>query len=187
MKNGWRIASVVSLTVAAAAPLARAAEPARTMLELEERMKPGTQVDVVDRQGKMMRGDFVRADGEGLLLTTYGGGEGLRIPASDVATVTRHGGDSLWNGALIGAGVGLIGAIDVYANPNAWDCRRSDDGCKAGFAAVSMVLYTGGGMLIDRMIKGRELVYRAPTDRVAFSVVPYPVRQGAGVQFALRY
>ena len=41
------------------------------MAALEERVQPGTQVDVVDRQGRILRGEFVRADDEGILVSLY--------------------------------------------------------------------------------------------------------------------
>ena len=36
-------------------------------------------------------------------------------------------------------------------------------------------------------IKGRTVVYRAPADRVSWSVTPHPVPRGVGVQVALKF
>jgi hypothetical protein len=172
------------LALGVAAP-ARAAEPARSMAALEERVQPGTQVDIVDRQGRVLRGDFVRADGEGILITLYGNAEGRRVPAGEVMTVTRPG-DSLKNGALIGAAVGVLTAIAVSTDDT--DTSGCDTtGCKAVLSVFAVGAYTGIGMLIDRAIKGRTVVYRAPTDRVSWSVTPHPVPRGAGVQVALKF
>jgi len=140
------------LALAASVP-AGAGETARSMAALEERVEPGTEVDVVDRQGRILRGGFVRADDEGVLVTLYGSAEGRRVPARDVLSVTRPG-DSLKNGALIGAAVGAIGAFGAFVDDGeATGCASTATGCKAGFAALSLGVYTGIGVLIDRAIK----------------------------------
>lgn len=167
------------LALASSAP-ALAGQPARSMAALEERVKPGTEVDVVDRQGRIVRGQFARADGEGVLVTLYGSAEGHRVPAAEVVSVTRAG-DSLKNGALIGA----IGAF--VDDGEATGCASTARGCKVGFAALSLGIYTGLGVLVDHLIKGHEVVYRAPAERVSWSVTPHPVPRGAGIQLALRF
>jgi hypothetical protein len=184
------ILSMGLLVLAATVP-AEAGEPARSMAALEERVKPGTDVDVVDRQGRILRGGFARADDEGVLVTPYGSAEGRRIAASDVMSVTSTG-DSLKNGALIGAAVGALGAIgfaagledpyDPYAPP-----ACSTTGCKVGMSVASVAVWTGIGVLVDRAIKGREVVYRAPVERVSWSVTPHPAPRGAGLQVALKF
>ncbi len=174
------------LALASSAP-ALAGQPARSMAALEERVKPGTEVDVVDRQGRIVRGQFARADGEGVLVTLYGSAEGHRVPAAEVVSVTRAG-DSLKNGALIGAAVGAIGAIGAFVDDSeATGCASTARGCKVGFAALSLGIYTGLGVLVDHLIKGHEVVYRAPAERVSWSVTPHPVPRGAGIQLALRF
>jgi hypothetical protein len=184
MKTTIRLLATGLLALASAAT-SRAGEPARTMAALEEKVQPGTQVDVVDRQGRILRGDFVRADDEGVLVTLYG--EGRRVPAGDVMSVTRPG-DSLKNGALIGAAVGAIGAFGAFIdNGEATGCGRTATACKVGFAALSLGFYTGVGVLVDRAVKGRDVVYRAPADRLSWSVTPHPVPRGAGVRLALSF
>ena len=164
---------------------AAAAEPTHTMTALEARVEPGTQVDIVDRQGRILRGDFVRADDEGVLVTVYGSAEGRRVGAAEVLSITRAG-DSLKNGVLIGAAVGGLTALAVSTDDTgASGCFSTS--CKAGLSAFAVVTYAGIGALIDRMIKGHEVVYRAPTDRVSWSVVPHPVPRGGGLLLALRF
>jgi len=192
--SGLGIMAMGLLALAAPVP-AGAGEPARSMTALEERVQPGTPIDVVDRQGRILRGDFVRADDEGVLVTTYGSAEGRRVPAGDVMSVTRAG-DSLKNGILIGAGVGIALGIGVVATPESERITCVDgvcrpwcvsDACNAGVAVLGAAMSTGIGALIDRAIKGREVVYRAPTDRLSWSVTPHPVPRGAGIQVALRF
>lgn len=165
-----------------------AGEPARSMAALEERVQPGTQIDVVDRQGRTFRGGFVRADDEGVLVTLEGSAEGRRVPAGDIMTVSSAG-DSLKNGALIGAAAGAITALAISIDDGSGqvDPWCIDTGCKVAASAFAVVTYTAIGMLVDRAIKGHTMVYRAPVVRVSWSVTPHPVPRGAGVQVALRF
>jgi hypothetical protein len=181
---GWL---ATGLAVANPAP-ARAGEPPSSMAALEDRVQPGTEVDVVDRQGRILRGGFVRADDEGVLITVYGSAEGRRVPAREVMSVT-HPGDSLKNGALIGAAVGALSALAISVDDGSGqvDPWCTTTGCKVAASAFAIGTYAGIGMLIDRAIKGRTVVYRAPADGLVWSVTPYPVRGGGGVGVALRF
>ena len=184
----WALGWLATGLVLASPAAARAGEPARSMAALEERVQPGTQVDVVDRQGRILRGDFVRADDEGILVTLYGSAEGRRVPAGEVMSVTRPG-DSLKNGALIGAAAGAITvlAIAIDDGSGQGDPWCIDTGCKVAASAFAMVAYPAIGMVIDRAIKGRTVVYRAPADRVSWSVTPHPVPRGAGLRLAVKF
>lgn len=186
MRSG--LAMAMGLLVLAASSPAVAGEPARSMAALENRVEPGTEVDVVDRQGRILRGGFVRADDEGVLVTIYGSAEGRRVPAGDVMSVTRAG-DSLKNGALIGAAAGAITALAIAIDDGSGqvDPWCIDTGCKVAASAFAMVTYPAIGMLIDRAIKGRTVVYRAPAERVAWSVTPHPVPRGAGLRLAVKF
>lgn len=177
-------ALAVAITIGGGSAVS-AKDSARTMAELEARMQAGTEVDVVDRQGRILRGGFASAGDDGILITVYGSAEGRRIPAADVVNVTRAG-DSLKNGALIGAAAGALTALAVMTDDTgASGCFTT--GCKAGFSAFAVAAYTGIGALIDRAVKGREDVYRAPAHRVSLSVTPHPVPRGAGVQLAVKF
>jgi hypothetical protein len=156
------------------------------MHELDERLKPGSEIDLVEREGRGFRGEFVRADEQGILLAGYGGVQGRRVPAADIITITRKG-DSLKNGLLIGAGIGLASGL-LVASGNDSDGTDWCDGSEcAGFVVFSTATYAGIGVLIDHLVKGREVVYRAPAARVSWSVAPYPVKHGAGVRVAMGF
>jgi hypothetical protein len=180
--------TAMGLLALASAATSQAGEPARTMAALEEKVQPGTQVDVVDRQGRILRGGFVRADDEGVLVTLHGSAEGRRVPAADIMTVTRAG-DSLKNGALIGAAAGAITVLAIAIDDGSGqvDPWCIDTGCKVAASALAMAVYPAIGMMIDRAIKGHTVVYRAPADRVSWSVTPHPVPRGAGVRLALSF
>ena len=150
---------------------------AATMAELQDRVKPGTEVDLVDRAGRTVRGQFVRADGEGVLVAPYGRAESHRVPAGDVYTVSRPG-DSVVNGALIGGALVAVPIALLADGPRDFASRE----------VVSIVAtYASIGALIDLAFKGRTLVYRAPGPRVSLSVTPHPVAGGAGVRVAVGF
>ena len=182
---GWALVAVLAV----GGTPASAGDPAGTMWELEDRVKPGAEIDVVDREGRVLRGEFVRADSEGVLISVFGAAEGRRVAAADVATVLRRG-DSLKNGTLIGAGVGLGFGLLMYTDPDG-DENEFEPLCEgsecAGFVAFSTALYGGIGLLIDHLVKGREVVYRVPADRVSWSITPHPVARGAGIRVALTF
>jgi hypothetical protein len=165
-----------------------AGEPARSMAALEERLAPGTEVDIVDRQGRMLRGNFVRADEEGVLVTTYGTAEGRRVPAGDVMTVMSPG-DPLKNGALIGAVVGALSSVLVFSEDTSTASQPLclTTACKVGTSVGVTAVYAGVGMLIDRAVKGRTVVYRAPAGRLSWSVSPHPVPRGVGLRVGLQF
>lgn len=170
----WRVGALAAAVTMGGGSAVSAKEPARTMADLEARLTPGTKIDVVDRQGRIVRGEFARADDEGVLVISYGSGEARRVPAPDVLSVTRPG-DSVLNGALIGAGFGALPVIGLEGN-------------LASREAVTIVgTYAAIGALIDFAFKGRTVVYRPPAGRVSWSVTPHPVPRGAGVQVALKF
>lgn len=179
---------VATLLLPAGSERAFAGEVARSMAALDELVQPGTPIHVVDRQGRSFQGEFVRADDGGVLFTVAATAEGNRIPAADIMTVTRAG-DSLKNGALIGAAAGAITALAITIDDGSGQVEPwcIDTGCKARASAFAVVTYMGIGMLIDRAIKGRTVVYRAPAGRLSWSVTPHPVPRGAGLQVALKF
>ena len=179
--QGLVIVMVMGLAIVASAG---AAEPERSLTALESRVRTGTPVEVVDPQGYVLRGTLVRADDEGVVVTVHGSGEGRRVASRDITSVIRYG-DSLRNGTLIGAGVGMLGVVGVWTDDSTVTC--SSDGCRTAWSAIVLGSYVGIGALIDHLIKGREVVYRAPNPRVSWSVAPQPARRGAGLQVALRF
>ena len=183
------VVMVVGLVLAAAGRPALAGE-ARTLADLDRRLEPGTEVEVVDREGRVIRGAWARADEEGVLLSGFGGDAGRRLAAADIVSVTRHG-DSLKNGLIIGGAIGLgSGLLVMYTEPPAGEpplCERNDTACKVTGTLALTALYAGVGALIDRAVKGRTVAYRAPSDRLAVSVKPQLVPRGGGVKVAVRF
>jgi hypothetical protein len=119
-------------------------------------------VYVLDDRGVEVSGTLVRLDPDSILLLI--GGVEHRLEAARVRRIDRRG-DSLRNGALIGAAVGV--AMGLLAAGMS-DCPGTDPGggC-AGTRAAALVLSTGiyaaVGAGIDALVVGRTTVYEAPT------------------------
>jgi hypothetical protein len=96
-----------------------------------------------------------------------------RFDKSRVARIDKRG-DSLKNGALIGAGLGvLFGSIAAGIS----DCPGEDPGGSCadfraiGFA-ISLGVYTAIGTAVDAMIVGRTRLFDAERPGVAVRITP---------------
>jgi hypothetical protein len=132
-------------------------------------------VFLTDRQGVEHRGKLIRVEpGEVVLL----GDTGQRVfERSEIAKIEKRG-DSLKNGALIGAAVGVLAAVSLAGLS---DCPGMEqDGCPGARVAMSLItvgVYTAIGVGIDAAIQGRTLIYRAP----GLTVSAGPSRASAGI------
>jgi hypothetical protein len=138
-----------------------ARQPIRSFPDLQTRLHPGTTVYVIDRGGTETKGKVVEVSASALVLDVNGSRR--RMEQSSVLEVQNRG-DSLWNGALIGLGVGVSALLisdpayerctndprNVCANPHAGE----------RFLAVAIMGAAGAG--IDALIRSRHDVYLAP-------------------------
>jgi hypothetical protein len=142
--------------------LANAAAPASAQTDFSGvRPKGLPTVYVMDRQGQETKGKVVSWTDSAIVLRidagrtrTFQAGEAVRIDLR---------GDSLKNGALIGAGVGL--GIGLLTSGIA-DCPESGGGCagfRVSFAIVSSAIYAAIGTAIDALIPGRTPLWNAGT------------------------
>jgi hypothetical protein len=159
--------SLVAALIAATA--ASAEEPARTLDEL--RRLTGPVVYVRDTAGNEMKGRLVQISDSGIMLLTDG--ITREIPQPEIAKIDRHG-DSVRDGAVIGAALGAIGYIAV----------ARADGVTANIAAlpVAVFFYAAMGAGIDAMITRRTEIYRAPS----LSAASAPPVTHQGVMLAIR-
>src|SRR5207244_2537582 len=108
---------------------------------------------------------------------------------NDVMEIRQRKGDSLKNGAKIGAlvglGVGILGAIGLCTD-------NFIDSCP-GWAAGAIGFYTGAGAAIgvgiDALIVGTHTIYRpgTPTTSSRFTVKPYVSARHRGIQLAFSF
>jgi hypothetical protein len=129
--------------------------------ERVEALRPGTTLVVALKSGDRITGAFKALHPMMLALVDRDGSESS-VRRSDVATiVTRGARDSLTNGTLTGAGIGLTAAVITLA------VIASGDGYvlpSAKWGAPLLLSCIGGvvGAVIDRAHEGVELLYVAP-------------------------
>jgi hypothetical protein len=155
--------------------VAEAQQPVSNVADLWTRLRSGDTVYVTEATGQETTGVFAKASDA--FVTVMVDGALRDIPSADIREIAKRG-DRLWNGFLIGAGVGAtIGAVafsscdDIYEG----ECDHP------AAAAVGLGLFYGGvGALIDHFVKGRTVVYRVPGTtarmRPALGVGPREIR-----------
>jgi hypothetical protein len=140
-------------------------------------------VYVLDGSGQEFSGRLLRVDGESLTIRT-GAGD-LPFALADVRTIHRRG-DSLRNGAIIGAGFGaLFGALGAASS----DCggilepsRRCNAAESLTIVAVSTGIHAAIGTGIDALRHGRTRVYPARKRRATVRLEPVTGRSIAALR-----
>ena len=168
MSKTLRIAALAAL---AALLLAPSVTQAQEVLGGWRGLEPSSldTVYVTDDGGRQTEGKLLRLDADSLVMLVKGMEQ--RFDKSRVVRIEKRG-DSLKNGAWIGAALGaLFGSLAAGIS----DCPGDDPagGCAgtkvAGFA-ISMGLYTALGTGIDAMIVGRTRVFDAGRESLAIRV-----------------
>jgi hypothetical protein len=113
----------------------------------------GKPVWVIDRAGRTLLVRVVSATDLELAVTV--GGSPQTIPAADIVRVFVDG-DSVKNGAIIGALIGLPAGVLGCQGSVSSDCDA------AGYAIVGAVTYGAIGAFFDWLHHGRTVLYRAP-------------------------
>jgi hypothetical protein len=155
MKKGLAI-----LTAALLPAGAHAQEPASSWPGLAPSGGVST-VYVVDDTGVETTGRLLRLNADSIVLLVDGAER--QFDAARVRRIQRRG-DSLRNGAIIGAVVGV--GIGLLAGGIA-DCGRDDPGggcpgTRVAALLVSTGVYAAVGAGIDALIQGRTTLYEAP-------------------------
>ena len=159
---------LAALFVAVLAPVCAAAQPL-TADRLIGQLKSGDTVYLLDSGSREITGVFGKMSDSTITLMVNG--ELQDYALTDIRQITRRGGDTLWNGFAIGAVIGGLAA------------GLSTEHAGAGIAGA--IFYGGIGALIDAVIDGRVVVYRAPGKLVA--VAPFVSGDRRGVQVALKF
>lgn len=141
--------------------------------ELWMKISSGARVSVTDVSGEKTRGTFLEVSGSSVALVVDG--QRREIPGIQVRQVARRGGDSVWNGALIGAAFG--------ATAVAFDRSRED---RVPFALIGAYMYGAIGAGIDALIPRDTAVYRAQGSRTV-RVTPVIGRTRAGFMVSAEF
>jgi hypothetical protein len=142
-----------------------------------------TTIHVIDSRGLETTGVIRRHDNDSLVIMMAGGED--RVFRSDQVTRVERRGDSLKNGALIGAGVGALPALSLLGacSDEVLSTCESD---MALIVAISAGVYGLLGAGIDAMIVGRTTVYRGPAPPVRASLSPIVKPSADGTRLGMR-
>lgn len=120
--------------------------------ELKQAIKTDEAAIIVMTDGRRLTGSVEGVSNTALTLRTRTQTETLPFEGLREVMVRRH--DPLWNGVLVGTGIGtLAGLIPDYYD----DCAECHDALYG-----SMALGAGIGLLVDVFVRSTRLVYRAP-------------------------
>ncbi len=164
--------------LAASAFLTPVAAPAQTVAssfdELRRVLKTGQTVIVTDTGGRQIKGKVSDVGSSALVIL---------IPQSrtfaESSVMEIEGTDSLWNGALLGAGIGTGFAMwDYLIDP-------SEPGNGAIFT-VAIGLGTAIGAAIDKLLT-RGLLYRAPPQMRNLKISALTENERRGVLVSVRF
>jgi len=157
-----RVVEILTASILLIAPaLAVAQEPVTSFEQLGRRLKPGDRIWVTDAKGREVEGRIQRVWADALTVDTE---PPRTFPARDVSLIRQTRRDSLWNGTLIGLGIGG-GLASAWCLGAALDDSPS---VNAGVECAEGFIVFGGlgtllGLVIDAAVPGKGLVvYRAP-------------------------
>ena len=117
-------------------------------------------VYVLDRSGIETTGKLLGLSPDSLVLLVAGAER--RFDRADVVRIQKR--DSLKNGTLIGAAIGVVMGL---ASAGISDCPGprpggACPGARAALALVSTGMYAGIGAGVDALIRGRTTLYQVP-------------------------
>ena len=105
-----------------------------------------------------------------------------RVPAPNLVQVESRRSDSLWNGAVIGAAVGVTSGLLLCRTMEPWSNCLDDVGPMLRTGALGAAI----GIGIDALIRKREVVSQPAPSREVY-VAPMVGRGAGGVRLAVRF
>lgn len=155
--------------------------PVATVADLWLTIRSGDTIYITDRASLETAGVFQELSDSSVVLLV--GGRRRAIPFSDVARVARRG-DSLKNGAMIGAAVGFAAGLGMS---NCDGCSPTT-GDRFALAVVEAGLWSAIGMGIDALRTGRTVVYRPGDSRsTTFRLAPLIGSRRRGVLLSIGF
>jgi len=172
---------VVFALLCVGAPRVEAQGVASSFDQLGVLVKPGDKITVVDVTGREAEGRLEKLSRDRLTLVTAAGPRDLG--EVDVALIRQRRGDSLTNGAIIGAVAGTAYFLTLAAILSDTDGGDVIVGTAIAGGVLAAGMGAAAGVGIDALITHRQVIYRKPTggNRVSVSPVFGQRRRGAAI------
>ena len=178
--NWLRRIALLILFSAATASAVSAQTPPGAASNLEAILIPGTTVWITDSAGREYKTRIVEVSGG--VVTASAGEDIRRFRTGEVMQVEVPDSDSLINGALLGAGVGVAAGLFICRLTEPWEVCFDNVGPLTAFGAIG----AGAGIGIDALIRGRRTIYVAP-GRTRLEALPVFIKGGGGLQVSVRF
>jgi hypothetical protein len=160
---------------------ALAQAPAPAAITPESVLRPGQTAWITTAGGEEQKTRIVAA-ADGLI--TLRAGDGIRrLTAAEIRRVRVRQGDSLVNGAVIGAAVAVASGLFLCTRTEPWRNCRDDAGPMLRIGAIG----AGAGIALDALIRGRRTVYEAPGPNAQMRVWPVLTADGGGVRWVVEF
>jgi hypothetical protein len=160
------LSGVSAVPAFAQPPAGHSGGPVSSVDQLSTKVKRGDTIYVLDTNARETKGILVEASESSIRLLVEG--QIREILAGDVQRVVRRGhGDTLRNGALIGAAAGAV-LIGGAAADFCGDYGNSAAECLGPSAVLALMgagVFAAIGTGIDALIPGRTVVYQATPQR----------------------
>ena len=150
--------------------------------QLQLLVKPGDNIYVTDAAGVTTKGRIAELSPSSLGLVVKGSRRNLS--QTDVHEIRQGRGDSLWNGALIGAAVG--GGLTAIA-VTAVDCCYTFGADAYGAVAYSAGIGAAIGVGLDALIPSKQLIFNKSRSAGKFQIKPILNRSDKGVKVAFSF
>lgn len=173
-------------------PAAAAQDVATSFEQLQTLVKKGDVVVVTDASGRRTRGrlgELTASSLEILIPKTESDGRQTLVaqtpwPQANVASVVLERPDSLWNGTLIGLGIGA--GIPLLSIQGCQSC--SEPGIAYVVALITGGIGAGAGALVDVVRHQHVTVYQTPGQKSSrLQVVPILATSRTGVRMSVRF
>jgi hypothetical protein len=179
------IGGLLWLLLCAGGSRVEAQEVASSFEQLVVLVKPGDKIAVVDVAGREMTGRIEKLSREALVLDTSAGPR--HLAEVDVATIRQRRGDSLMNGAIIGAVAGTAYFATIAAILT--DTEGGDVIIPTLIAGVAVcgAMGAAAGVGIDALITRRQVIFERSASQRRVAVLPVLGRGRGGVAVAVTF
>lgn len=175
------VAPLAALLLVVGATFAGAQQAASAFEQIQFTIEEGDAVELTDASGQVARGELRKVTDTEVWLDV--GGQLRKYSAAGVTEVRARSFDKLWEGALIGTGVGAaVGAV-LMSQADCFDAECVP--FAVGFAGAG----AGIGIGIDALIRRFRLVYSVPgrPSRAQVMVVPIAASGARGAAVSVRF
>ena len=152
-RSSWLKCIALFVLLSAPAGSTASAQTPQETRDLETTLIPGSTVWITDSAGREDKAQIVGVSGD--VVTAAAADEVRRFRLTDVKRVSVRKSDSVLNGALIGAGVGVASGLFLCRLSEPWRNCRDDVGPMLRIGAIG----AGIGIGIDALIRGRRTIY----------------------------